>query len=282
MYYNRIFVSGEFSDSNSSTADQKNSPQPQSQPQSQSQNNNDSQLPSNILDKNQIFNFNDGENLTQDPHELQNKGFDEYGFRDENGFENSHLNDRNSQNYSREDEEDNEDGDGDENENESVRISESYTKYSPQNIPSRRRGSQLHQHHQQQQQQQQQHHQIIVRSNFNKSDNQKTRPSPPQRLLSEITVRNTRISQNPLEYNSNSQRDYTEFEPALRRKNGKWGNREIATPRNSNSEYGTGYSQSIELKDRMRNNQNSNSNTNNNNNNNLNQNNRNLKDKNSK
>jgi hypothetical protein len=268
LYYLRIFISGDFNDPNSPTVDHKNSPlsqsQSESQSQSQSQNINNSQIPSNILENNQIIDFDDGENLTQDPHELQNNGFDEYGFIDENDFEKSHLNDRIYQNYSREDEDDNGDGDRDENENE--RMSESYTKYSPQNIPTRRRGSQL----------QQQQQQVIVRNNFNKNNHQKPRPSPPQRPLSEITVRNTKMSRNPSEFNLNSQNDYPEFEPVSRKKNGNWENREIAIQRSRNSEYGSGYSQNTELNDRMRNNQNSNSNTNSN------QNNSNLKNKNSK
>jgi hypothetical protein len=272
-YYLRFLISGEFSDPNSPTADHKNTPLSQSESLSQSQNINESQLPSNILEKNQIVDFNDGENLIQDPHELQNNGFDEYGFRDENDFEKSHLNDRNFQNYSREDEDDNRDGDENENENENERMSESYTKYSPQNIPSRR-GSQ--------QQQQQQQQQVIVRNNFNKNNhqNQKPRPSPPQRPLSEITVRNTKMSRNPSEFNLNSQNDYPGFEPVSRRKSGNWENREIATQRSRNSDYDTGYSQNTELNDRMRNNQNSNPNSNSNAN--SNQNNRNMKNKNSK
>ena len=276
-YYLRIFISGEFSDPNSPTADHKQSPLSQSESlsQSQSQNINDSQIPSNILEEKQIMDFNDSENLTQDPHELQNNGFDEYGFRDENDFEKSHLNDRNFQNYSREDEDDNGDGDGDGDEDENERMSESYTKYSPQNILSRRRGGQ-------QQQQQQQQQQVIVRNNFNKNNQQKPRPSPPQRPLSEITVRNTKMSRNPSEFNLNSQNDYPGFDPVSRRKNGNWENREIATQRDRNSEYGTGYSQNTELNDRMRNNQHSNSNSNSNTNTNSNQNNRNSKNKNSK
>ena len=86
------------------------------------------------------------------------------------------------------------------------------------------------------------------------------------------------MSRNPSEFNLNSQNDYPGFEPVSRRKNGDWENREIATQRNRNSEYDTGYSQNIELYDRMRNNQNSNTNTNTK----TNQNNRNLKNKNSK
>ena len=252
MFIFLIFILGELKDHNS-PINQEFLSTTEIGTQSQSQPEHDAQLESNNVQENLVINSYNGDDINQDLHELQNNEFDDYGFQDGNNIEPSrnNLRNRNSQNYGRSNNNNNDNDNNDEEDNENDRMSESYTKYKLKDSP-RRQGNQQQQQQQQQQLQQQQ--QVMVRNNFNKNNHQNFRTTSPQRPLTEMSLRNPKISRNPSEIDLFSQNDFSGYGGGSRDKNGKWENREIDSSRSS-SRNGQQYSHNIESNERMRSNQ---------------------------